>query len=180
MANITMLKMNPTTLSAMDLSAIGNVSTKLDAFTEAITTNNNLWNEVDQVRNEVDKYYIPEHKDLWHVADRMQQLSTDASVDAAATDLKTAITECVIGNHASSPKFANSKGLAIYFPDATSYNAHYGEAANGIDFMQQSQWDEFLISYFNGGVGGGSGDPDINYGTDIYEPNNNLALAYGP
>ena len=46
--------------------------------------------------------------------------------------------------------------------------------------MQQSQWDEFLISYFNGGTGGGSGDPDINYGTDIYEPNNNLALAYGP
>ena len=64
-----------TTLSAIDLSAIENVSSKLDAFTEAITTNNNLWNEVDQVRNEADKFYIPEHKDLWHVADRMLQLS---------------------------------------------------------------------------------------------------------
>jgi hypothetical protein len=169
----------PTTLSAINLTSIANVASKLDAFTQAITANNNLWNEVDQVRSEADKFYIPEHKDLWHVADRMLQLSADATVDAAASDLKTAITDCVIGSHASSPKFANSKGLAIYFPDATNYDAHYGEAANGIDFMQQSDWVDFLISFFNGG-GGGTGDPEIDYGADIYEPNNNLALAYGP
>lgn len=171
----------PTTQSALNLKLIANVTQKLDAFTEAITNNDNLWEEVDQMRQEVDKYYIPEHKDLWHVADRMSQLTTDASVDAAAENLKTAINSLVIGNHAYSPNYGNSKGLAIYFPDGTSYNARYGEASNGIDFMQQSQWDDFLISYFNGGGGGnGSGDPDINYGTDIYEPNNNLALAYGP
>ena len=171
----------PTTLSAINLQSIANVASKLDNFTQAITSNNSLWTVVDQIRTEADKFYIPEHKDLWHIADLMLQLSSDAAVDAAATGLKTAITDCIIGYHTFSPNFANAKGLAIYFPDATNYNAHYGEAANGIDFMQQSQWDEFLISYFNGGNGGGgTGDPEINYGTDIFEPNNNLALAYGP
>ena len=171
----------PTTLSAINLKTISNVAVKLDAFTQAITTNNTLWDELDQLRVEVDKFYIPEHKDLWHIADRMLQLSSDANVDAAAANLKTAITDCVIKYYSYSPNFANSKGIAIYFPDATAYNPHYGEASNNIDFMQMNQWDEFLITYFNGGSGGtGTNDPDINYGTDSYEPNNNFGLAYGP
>ncbi len=111
----------------------------------------------------------------------MQQLSSDANVDAASANLKTAITDCVIKYYSYSPNFANSKGLAIYFPDATAYNPHYGEASNNIDFMQLNQWDEFLIAYFNGGSGGtGTNDPEINYGADPYEPNNNFGLAYGP
>lgn len=169
------------TQSAIDLNLIPDVANKLNLFTQAIITNNTLWDELDQLRLEVDKFAQPEHKDLWHIADRMQQLSTDANVDAAAANLKTAISNCIIQYYSYLPDFPNSKGLAIYFPSATDYNPYYGEASNNIDFMQLNQWDEFLISFFNGGSGGtGSNDPDINYGSDVYEPNNNFGLAYGP
>jgi len=170
----------PGTHSAIDLSLVSNVASKLDAFTAAITDNDNLWSQVDQSRSAADKYYIPEHKDLWHIADLISQLSDDGTVDATAADLKAAISGSVLQNFATTPEFANSRGLAIYFPDATNYNAHYSEEENGIDFMQENQWDEFLTAYFNGANGGGPQDPDIDYGKDVYEPNNNLALAYGP
>jgi len=172
---------DPTTLAAIDLSLISNVAQALDEFADAITANGNLWDAVDQIRQQADKYYIPEHKDLWHVADLMPQISTDNNVVTAANDLKAAVSSCVIDYYSYSPDYDNSRGLAIYFPDATNYNAHYGEVSNGIDFMQQNGWDEFLISYFDGAQGNGEpGDPVIDYGKDIYEPNNNLALSYGP
>jgi hypothetical protein len=171
----------PTTQSAIDLQKIGDVKTKLDAFTQAIVTNNTLWSNVAQANEEIDKYTVPEHKDLYHLAQKIQDMSSDATVDAAAGNLKAAIAAAVIQYHSSSPKFVNSKGIAIYMSDASNYNAHYGEASNGIQFMQDSQWDEFLLSSFNGGNGGGgSQEPLINFGTDLYEPNNNFALAYGP
>jgi hypothetical protein len=170
----------PTTQSAISLTQISDVAQKLNAFTQAVTTNNTLWDEMDQLRLEVDKFAVPEHKDLWHIADRMEQLSGDATVDGAAASLKAAIGNCILANHAS-PVFENAKGLAIYFPGATDYDPTYGEALNNIDFMQLNQWDEFLIAYFNGGDGGtGTEDPEIDYGTDVYEPNNNFGLAFGP
>lgn len=162
------------TQSAVRIAQMVTVAEKLDAFCNAVIDNNQVWNQIDQARENTERFTVPEHRDLSHFMKNVKQLINDNTINTTATEVINAITGAVIQNYVGSG-FPESKGVAIYFPDKTNYNSGYGLGNYNIDFPANTKWVDFLQATFNGGSGGGGGSTP-----DDYEPNDVWALAYGP
>jgi len=146
------------TQSAVDISRLGNLVEKINAFTAKATTE---WPVLKTARLNSRQYHPPTYTvfwgvDLWDFADKVYNTVTTADIKAAALDLKNAINDFVIKEGHSSD-MTGSHGIAIYFPpDKETFNndpQHTGyEESNTympVDFVLFEKWDNWLKDYYS-------------------------------
>ena len=146
-----------TTLSAIDLSKISEVETRVKNLAAAFTTPE-AYAAVRDIVNSgisptvfaVQSYGDVTFRDLWHLADTIiSQKSSDPAFYGITVEcgaVKTAVEQAVILSKyttgATGNPVSNSHGLSIYVPtpQTTAYDSNYGT----LDFSIDSGWGAFL------------------------------------
>ena len=161
------------TLSAVDLTAIGDLNLALDEFAASLTT-------IDQRTVATARSYARSYEsvfgedwpspyiDLGNFAELVAQQSNDATVQAAAENLLAALQTTVIAErHGEGRKGSN--GVAIYFPvpDLHAIADNLGYATVADRFAESTSWDEFLAFHAAGGVGVSFNRPQSDPGYQI-------------
>ena len=79
-------------------------------------------------------------KDLYDFCSNLKSVISNTTIQAAATDVQTAITNVIIAER-HSDAYSGAFGISIYFPDSsTQYYSNY----EGLLFPQDTSWDELL------------------------------------
>jgi hypothetical protein len=88
--------------------------------------------------------------DIYDFAHELLKLETDPLRRSQLEIVKECLQDAVIAN-CWSEGLEGSHGLTIYLPDpeVNPYNTYYHYQEFGLDFPQDSHWDELLISYFD-------------------------------
>lgn len=88
--------------------------------------------------------------DVYDFAYELTKVETDSFRRSKLELVKECLQDAVIAN-CCSKDLEGSHGLSIYLPDpeVNPYNAVYHDQEFGLDFTQDSHWDELLISYFS-------------------------------
>ncbi len=136
-----------TTQSAIDGTQMDYVDLALDTLLDELRTNIGTYkSELMDIReNLLSEFSEKPYVDLWDFADEVQGNIVANDVPTYAGALKTAIENAVISAEYTGD-VSYSHGMSIYFPETS------GEFSNGYRnniFSQNSQWDEFLLNYFN-------------------------------
>lgn len=118
-----------TTLSAIDLSKMNSLNTAINSFATALASKITSYTIAFEIQD-IFILYTESYKDssklgdwnldLWHAADRIQNLTDYCDAEAAA--LKTAITNAVIYEWHHASGHPNSHGLSIYLMTASGWN----------------------------------------------------------
>jgi hypothetical protein len=145
------------TQSAVDISKLNNLVAKIDAFTEEA---NKEWGNLKAARNSSRTYHPPFSKscwgaDLWDFADKVYSTVVNPDIKNAASDLKGAIDDFIIGEY-HSMNMEGSHGVAIYFPpNLTKFNndpEHTGYMQDNnfmlVDFVKDHKWDTWLEYFY--------------------------------
>lgn len=148
------------TQSAIDLSALSTLISKIDNFTNKANTE---WSNLKDARKYTTVYHDPYcwtdtfwGVDLWDFADEVSNRVSSADIKTAAVELKNAIDNIII-NELHSSDMAGSHGIAIYFPETqTIYNNDPDypgyEGSNEfmpVDFVKYRQWDNWLQDFYS-------------------------------
>lgn len=160
----------PGTVSALDMSVVGDVGSATDTLAQALDTYLNITNvsEMITVRNSVQTFdsrnYLvldsnDEYVDLYHFAELVKTTIGDATVQNAAQGVMDAITACVIAEHHQSGtdpwsgnywELGDAHGIAIYFPPKSGGWDYSNYVTGGSwAFCNATAWDEFLTGYFS-------------------------------
>ncbi len=89
--------------------------------------------------------------DLDHWAELVQASVHDSAVQSAAEALRAAVDEFVVQEHHSSGSYQglavnldHARGVGIYYPSAPSTRTYQTYRQNGLTFVDDTRWDEFL------------------------------------
>jgi hypothetical protein len=103
----------------------------------------------------VQRYHDVTFRDLWDLADKIIQNSTDEAdynITTECVAIKSAVEQAVLlskytGGSSDPYSVANSHGISIYFPttQTTTYDTDY----DAIDFATYTGWGTFLKNKFN-------------------------------
>lgn len=137
------------TQSALDVAALENVASKIDAFTAKATGD---WATLRTARSASRHYTRSWSVDLGDFATRVSTQSQSADIRAAALDLRTALDLLVVNERHGTP-MSGSRGLAIYFPETrAAYDADPDRMAytdanteQPVDFVKMHGWDNWLL-----------------------------------
>lgn len=130
------------TQSAVALSKMANVASKLDGFARLLKLYGSSYaSELVAARRNAESYLYWDNKDLVHYAELVRTASVPSDLKAAAQSLQQAVREAVLINRAGT-RHPSSNGLAIYLPDPSSYLLSYTNLA----LSRVTQWDEWLQS----------------------------------
>lgn len=146
-----------TTQSAVDVSELSNLASKINAFTTAA---NGEWPALKAARL-ASKQYHPSWSsscwgvDIWDFADEVHSRVASTTIKTAAAQLKTAVEDFVTNVHPSAAG-SDSHGVAVYFPPTqTEFNGdpdHGGyEQSNTfmpVDFVRFENWDNWLLDHY--------------------------------
>lgn len=105
-----------TTKSAVDMSKLAALDTKLLALSAALNNDGASPGVVQTARSVTQEYAYQANHDIWAFCDYLQSSAAGAAVKAAAAEVKTAVTEMVSANATNGADMAKSYGLAIYLP----------------------------------------------------------------
>ncbi len=128
------------TLAACDLSAMENLTAKLDAFgneMKAAANDAASRNVIASLAGQVQRYSYQEHADLMHLAMLVSEKTNElpASLTASAGDLKTALSEATFHYRSQSElnywgyTHENAYGMAVFFPESIDC-AYYKQNPN--------------------------------------------------
>lgn len=151
------------TQSAIDITKVNNLVSKLNTFADAMNDNSQLTSiksarESCKAYSESDGYY---GLDIYRFAEQVRSKVTNSSIQTAASNLKTALTDAVIKTRFTSPRNDTAKygshGLCVYYPKTKSYydSAYTSAILYGLDAA--NKWDDFLNRYYAGNLGSGGG-----------------------
>ncbi len=137
------------TLAAVDLAELPDLSTRLSALANALIANPQIFSQVETIRDQTQQlYYYDEFRDLGHFAELLAALDgAPATVVSAAQALTAQLNDTVILslNQSSHP---NATGLSIYFPsNSSSVDTQYIQAA--AVWSNHTTWDDFLLAFTN-------------------------------
>jgi hypothetical protein len=146
------------TISAVDLSAIGALNSSLNNLTLALQEDNQR--TVAQVRTYTQSYtnifgnnVPPSYLDLGHFAQLLSRQTGNSAVTTAASDLLAALDQAVIAEKHGPDKPAAS-GVSIYFPNSQIYGVPQAGpqsyTAIARRFSELSLWDDFLAFHYTG------------------------------
>jgi hypothetical protein len=156
-------ELDPTvTLSAVDLSAMDQLATAIDALSdELIQKLDQELPNIQQARSNCEAYapgYGLHGIDLGRFCEQLRLTTADAALQATADDVFSVVQGCVLTNYAGPDRqdAFGSYGLAIYFPenrglfetdaDHEGYlktNTHFP-----VEFVQAHRWADFLAAYY--------------------------------
>jgi hypothetical protein len=187
---------NPQTsmhLSAIAVSGIGNLATKLDMLGDTLVANgSNYWSTIEQLRAasqdlNFDSVYV-DIKMLAQLIQSQSGLNSVASIVAAAESVEQAADSTVILPK-SNVSNTRARSLAVYYPDTT---ANYDSTEYAAIDFQQTGWTEYLSSYVNGFQSqgqisltvtiepAGSGTVTKDPAQDTYSPGQSVGLTATP
>ncbi len=165
------------TLSAVDLTAVGALSTQLDTLAGAVITEDTDWGVVGSARNSAGYFTDSDFRDLGTFLEEVSANAANAAIRAAAADAETAYATAVLANHSGPGEGAT--GLSVYLPaQGGSVSGAYTGA--NFAFAADTQWDEFLRA-FTGSESGGGTDTDgtIADATPLGAPSANVNANVG-
>jgi hypothetical protein len=114
-------------------------------------------------RSHTQQIYYSTYVDLYDFAEGINQHVSDATINAAATNVMDAITAALMHEHHGT-SLPGAHGITVYFPSSgTQYNALYDGSSGWLEFTANSHWDEFLRAFYNC--------------SDPHEPNNTTGQA---
>ena len=160
-----------TTLSAVDMSKLDNLDTKVRALSVALS-NSGENTAISNAQSECQSYYETSFRDLYDFCACLKNEMSDTVSINAATEVQTAINQMVIANQinsTTSTNLDNSYGLAIYIPNSSETTSSeisaYGNlACNQTRASASGTWGAFVESFVGSG-GGGSAE----YGAGEFE-----------
>jgi len=102
----------------------------------------------------VDVIYY-QHVDVYDFATRLRRVAFKPSIRRALDNMKMYSQEAILAECRGSVK-AKQRGFNVYFPDwyRASYDTLYGSPGLGLDFTEDTHWDELLHAYFESLVPG--------------------------
>ncbi len=135
------------TLSVIDLSAIPDLVSAVDAWAGAMIANMpDEWDAIGESRYEVESYPQGEGADfvdLYDLAWLVWYETTDASTESTADAVMDALDAAVIYSvNGSGHPYSN--GLTIYFPEEVIEDRY-----TDVNFAAETNWDEFLQEYYD-------------------------------
>ncbi|MEZ4640865.1 MAG: clostripain-related cysteine peptidase [Caldilineaceae bacterium] len=169
------------TLSAVDLSAVADLNTAIDAFAAAL-------GNIDQRVVATARSYARSYEsvfgedwpspyiDLGNFAELVAQNSNNADVQAAAQDLLSALQAAVIAEtHGEGRRGSN--GIAIYFPVPNMFGVadNFGYTTVAARFAESTNWDEFLAFHAGGGAAPSFNRPQNDPAYQVQQQNEELA-----
>jgi len=159
------------TLSAVDLSFMGDLAAALSGFANALQdtaaavptygANLHTWWELAQISQYADRWQV----DLPYFAELVQADAPTPALGVAAGNLLAVLDSALIANGITGYPAVARQGLSVYYPFAQTYNSSY----SALDLAVDTTWDEFLRS----------SPTSTDYVPDRFEPDDTLAQA-GP
>jgi hypothetical protein len=145
------------TLTAIDLNAFPELMTQLNNFVYLLQ--NEDQSTVATARNYAQSYTSvfgsnvpPSYIDLGHLIQLINKEMGSGTVTQAASAVINAMNNVIVAEKHGSGK-PGSTGIAIYFPNSTTYRSPYTgpQSYNEIAarFVQNSLWDDFLAFHYN-------------------------------
>jgi len=142
------------TMSAVRTDKLEAVKDRVDALSEAYLAQGNHFVEmVEAVRPRLTSFG-PFLVDVHSLAQQLQAEETDPGLQAVLAALLQAMDEAILAEH-SGPDWPDAQGLTIFLPDEVyGYRlSDYTSATYGLDFVENTTWDELLAAYL-GQLGG--------------------------
>jgi hypothetical protein len=149
---------NSITQSSVDVARLQNLVTAINNFTSVANTD---WANLKDARNNTDTFHPTGYPniwgvDLWDFANEVVARTQNSAISQAAVQIKTAINDFVTNEYHGS-NWANSKGIAIYFPPTqTEYNNDPDHTAYQdsntfmiVDFVKNNNWDNWLQTFYS-------------------------------
>lgn len=146
------------TQAAYDMSKVGTLASKVDAFTDKANTE---WAIIKNARFNSKDYHPSWYNQFWGTdikdfGGNVHNSVTNTDIKNAANSMNNAVDDFVIEEHHSS-NMSGSNGVAIYFPPTLSsfnndpqHTAYQdGNTFMVIDYVVQHKWDNWLQKYYN-------------------------------
>jgi hypothetical protein len=146
------------TMSAVDITELNSLCTKIDDFTNEATTE---WSALKTSRDNAVTYNVEGDSIFWGVdlmdfANKVHQNVTSELIKTKAYELKKAVEDIVI-IEGHSGDMEGSHGIAIYFPpNGAEFNRdplHSGYEQNNtymvVDFVKHHDWDNWLQDFYS-------------------------------
>lgn len=130
------------TLSVLDLAAIPSLSTHLDAVADAMIAGGLAAETLRAAADGAQGYdgeFSREH-DLIDLLERIEAVSVDPAVDAAAVAATEAAQSAVLTNYNRGGAVKKSHGISIFSPSAPAMPPLYARAA----WSAESRWDDLI------------------------------------
>ncbi|PKO13803.1 MAG: hypothetical protein CVU39_17405 [Chloroflexi bacterium HGW-Chloroflexi-10] len=156
------------TLTAVDLNALPDLMTRLNAFAYAMQSEDQR--AIASARNYAQSYTSifgrevpPSYIDLGHFVQLAAKQTGSSTLVQAAESVMNALNAAIVAEKHGSSK-PGSTGLAIYFPNSTLYRSPYTGMQSYTmlagRFTQTSLWDDFLVYHYS----------DRSFAADAAEP----------
>jgi hypothetical protein len=146
----------PCTLSALDLTRLGDLVAATNGLASEMTLNLGTWDSAIRVAAEQTQHFdsdnagystYTDYRDLYDFALGVRASVLNVPVRTAASNVISAIDSLIIAQRNTGGSVADSHGVSIYLPTPGTRSdgllAQYG----GISFGRDTQWDEFLAAY---------------------------------
>ena len=135
------------TLSTIDMSSLSYLAYAASDLADNLQIDsyrNDIQNAIDNVMT-FGGYYAVDIVDLYHFAQLIQAYIDDSYIDNLAQAVMSAVLTTVTSEKHSAG-YENAHGISIYVP-YYDYDSDY----EYLLFAQNTQWNEFLFWWFNGG-----------------------------
>jgi hypothetical protein len=136
------------TMSAVRTDRLATVAARVDALSEAYLTREDHFRElIEAVRPRLTSFG-PYLFDIHTLAQELLEEEEDQEIRAALLGLLEAMDDAVLAE-ASGPSWPGAQGLTIFLPDQANAErlAQYTGVTMGLDFVENTRWDELLTSY---------------------------------
>ncbi|MFN8442505.1 MAG: clostripain-related cysteine peptidase [Caldilineaceae bacterium] len=130
------------TLSAVQLSSLGDLLTELNKLAQALLDNRSddaLMLGLYRARQKVQSYDVADYVDLADLCQRIKQQIANQPVQAACEGVLRAVQTTVLTSAFNAKQMRGSHGISIYYPQR-----ELSPLYNRLDFAKKSKWDEFL------------------------------------
>jgi hypothetical protein len=137
------------TQSAIDLNGVDDLAGSISVLAQAMIDSGD-YDTIASARVQVEEFDL-EYIDLYHFAQLVSENITTPQVQEIAQQVMNEICNITIAE-AHGSQHPNAHGISIYFPETE--NEYLPRYEKELDFTNDTQWDEFLVSYY-------TSEPDI-------------------
>lgn len=136
------------TMSAIRTDKIEGLVSSLNLLSQHfITTVDSSSEKIWSIYDDVQYFSNGGLLDIYDFAKRYHSVESNQDINEILLDVMNCLNESVIAE-CHGTDHPNAHGLSIYFPkDKRYYDSNYGDDEYGLDFSQDTNWDEFLNDY---------------------------------
>lgn len=136
------------TMSAIRTDKMEDLARSLDIVAQSLIEDySESYDKIWSIYNDIQYFSSGGILDTYDFAEKYLNVETDPTIRQNLINVMSGISDAVIAEcHGSD--YPDAHGLTIYFPPKKSkYNSQYSTAEYGLDFSQNTNWDEFLLVF---------------------------------